>query len=165
MAILFLLFFLGTGFLSGVPYPLGLSFLGVSVGFFAPFNRLRAPRPSSEHADQREMKDVQVFLLCSSRGILDSGWAKCSLLCDVGRDRSRTIRWKLHRRSVLLSCQGDVRSVTGARYHLCCLANNQPLSSLIGSSSQECAETSTNYPVPRVRRRYLTRQPLLFSVL
>ena len=61
------------------------------------------------------------------------------------------------------SGQGDVRSDTGARDHLSCLAENQACSILVGSSARGCAETATYYLVPRGSRRSLMQQPLISS--
>ena len=148
-----------------MPLPLVISFVGVIVGFFAPFDCLGEPHPDGEHASQREGKYVMVSLRCASWGILDFGRAKCGLLCDAGRDGLGTSFWKLHPRRVLLSGRGDVRSETGAWEHLCCLNDNQPYLSLAGSSDQGCAEIATNYLVPQGHHCSPTQRPPLYSGL
>ena len=101
LSVLFFLFFfllLGTRFWNGVPLPLGLPFVGVHVGFFAPFYFIGAPLLASEHVVQREGKDVSVSLRCAGRGILESRQAKCGLLRDIGRGGLGNCCWRIHRR-------------------------------------------------------------------
>ena len=166
MSVLFFFFLLlGTSFWDGVTLPLGLPFVGVRVGFFAPFYCIGAPLLAGEHAVQREGKDVSVSLRCAGRGILESRQAKCGLLRDIGRGGLGNCRCRIHRRRVLSSCRGDVSSKTGARDHLCRSADNQPCLSLIGLSTWGCAETATDDLVSGGRCHSMTRWPLLSAGL
>ena len=119
-------------------------FVGVRFGFSSPFNCLVAPHPAGEHVGQREGKDVPVLLRCSSRGIFDSRRGRFSLLHDAVWCWLGTSFRKIHRQKVLPAGWGDVSSMIGARNHLCCLADNQPYSSLVGPSdrdAQRCLPT------------------------
>ena len=62
LSVLLFLSFLGTGFWSGVPFPLVIPFVGVRFGFFIPSYCLGTPLLAGEHAGQREGKDVPVSL-------------------------------------------------------------------------------------------------------
>ena len=110
-------------------------FEGVHVGFLSPFDCHGALKPSGEHAVQRKGKDGLVSLCCAGLGIHDSRRTRCGLLCDNGRSGSGNSFWKLHQGRFLPAGRGDALSETGVQDHMCCLANNQPCSSLIGSSA------------------------------
>ena len=138
---------------------LGPPFVDVHVGSFASFYHIGALHPTGGHSDQREGKYVPILLHFSGQGILDYRRARCCLLYDAGKCRSGTVFWKLHRQKVMTAGWGDVRSETGAWNHLHCSANNQPCSSLVGSSSWGCTDTATNYQEPRGRRYSLTQHP------
>ena len=136
-----------------MPFPLRPPFVAVHVRLSALFYHLGAPHPADEHADQRKGKDVvPVPLCCTGQGILDSGLARCGLLCDSGRGGLGTSLWRIYRQRVLPAVQGNVHSETGAWNHLCCLADNQLFSILVGSSDRGCTESATDYPVPRGHR-------------